>query len=298
MIEEKEHKSGYVAVLGEPNTGKSSFINYALSEKVSIVSHRPQTTRRNIFGIFNSPDAQLIFLDTPGIFADERHYLDKMLRLNVKQAIMDADALVVMIANKEITEVTRYLLEQSIRSKKGLIVALNKSDKIDYDEKIYDALADMGVDNSRVVRISVKEQKNLDKLFDDILNMLPEGPSFYEDDIYTTQSMRNIVSETIREQVLLSYFNEVPHCTAVMTDEFKDKGNIVYIHSTIFVEKDSQKKILIGQKGSKIKKISTQARKEIEKLLDKKVFLELYVKLSKNWRKNPRFIKEYLDGPD
>jgi len=298
LSEEKEHKSGYVAVLGEPNTGKSSFINYVLNEKVSIVSHRPQTTRRSIFGIFNSPDAQLIFLDTPGIFAEERHYLDIMLRLNVKQAIADADALVVMIADKKIAEVTRYLLEQSIRSKKGFIVALNKSDKIDYDGRIYDALANMGVDNSKIVQISVKEQKNLDKLFNAILKMLPEGPNFYEDDIYTTQSMRNIVSETIREQVLLSYFNEVPHCTAVMTDEFKDKGNIVYIHSTIFVEKESQKKIIIGQNGSKIKKISTQARKEIEKLLDKKVFLELYVKLSKNWRKNPRFIKEYLDGPD
>lgn len=294
-----KHKSGYVAIVGEPNAGKSTLLNKIIKEKVSIISPIPQTTIKNIFGILSDRDYQIIFIDTPGIFRKSRHSLDEEMMEALEKTFNDADVIVLLIGRKVISSVTEYLIDRTIKARKPYIIVLNKVDEVEYGEEIYNRLGEKGITPENIIEISAKTGRNLLVLLKKIVEKLPPGPKYYEDDIYTTQTMRNIVSEIIREKIFYLTKHELPHCVAVMTDEFKERPNgTIYIHSIIYVEKESQKKIIIGSGGMMLKKIGSKARAEIEEWLGQKIYLDLHVKVSKNWRKNRMFLKNYLEGVD
>lgn len=290
-----KYKSGYVSIIGEPNAGKSTLINRLISENVSIISPVPQTTLKRISGILTSNDYQIIFVDTPGIFKKIRHRLDEKMVNAVEKSIKESDIIVLLIAKNKLTDISKYMLEKSVSQRKPLIVVLNKVDEFTYSSELYNQLEEYKILKENIVEASAKTGRNILILLKKIIGYLPAGPRYFFEDIYTTQSIRDMVSEIIREQIFYLAKFEIPHSAAVKTDEFRERKNgSVFIHSTIYVEKESQKKIIIGNNGAMIKKIGTGARQKIENWLNKKVFLELFAKVSKNWRKNDPFLKDYI----
>ncbi len=286
-------KSGYVAILGRPNVGKSTLVNYLVGQKISIVTHKPQTTRNKIFGIANFKEGQIILIDTPGLHKANKE-LNKAMMKEALRSIEDADL------NIFITDVSPNNFEKDqeflkiLENRKNLLF-INKIDLIKKPELLpmIEKYNDTGL-FLEIVPISLLKGDNLEKITEVIFKYLPEGPAFYPDDITSTESIRFIVAEIIREKVFLKTREEIPYSTSVIIDYFQEEDDIVKIGATIIVEKDSQKKIVIGSKGSMIKEIGKAAREELEIFLGKKVFLELFVKVVKNWTKNPRKVQEFL----
>ncbi len=286
-------KSGYVAILGRPNVGKSTLVNYLVGQKISIVTHKPQTTRNKIFGIANFKEGQIILIDTPGLHKANKE-LNKAMMKEALKSIEDADL------NIFITDVSPNNFEKDqeflkiLENRKNLLF-INKIDLIKKPELLpmIEKYNDTGL-FLEIVPISLLKGDNLEKITEVIFKYLPEGPAFYPDDITSTESIRFIVAEIIREKVFLKTREEIPYSTSVIIDYFQEEDDIIKIGATIIVEKDSQKKIVIGSKGSMIKEIGKAAREELEIFLGKKVFLELFVKVVKNWTKNPRKVQEFL----
>jgi len=284
-----DHRSGFVAVVGKPNVGKSSLMNAYLGQKVAIVSSKPQTTRRRLLGILTRPEAQIIFVDTPGIH-QPRHKLGEFMVYTAARAIPDADEIlfVVDVSRLPDDEDRRIAELISKQARVPVILALNKVDLLSADkvQPHSDAYLEL-VEQDDWMLLSATRGDNLDKLLESIITHLPPGPRYYPEEQVTDQTMRALAAELIREQVLHFTHQEVPHAVAVLVDEFKERSaDLTYIYATIIVERESQKRILLGEGGRMIKRIGTAARQEIERLLGTRVYLELWVKVWKKWRKD------------
>ncbi len=288
-------KSGFISILGRPNVGKSTLFNRFLGEKMAIVSEKPQTTRNRILGIKNVQEGQLIFLDTPGIHRGRSELNQRMVRTAITSG-RDADVLLFLIdAMNPHVEEDREMITFLKESRGVPFLVINKIDKvkrpallpvIDQYRNVYSF--------KEIIPISAMTGDGVGILLDEILKVLPESPPYYPEEMTTDQTERFWVSEIIREKVIEQSYQEVPYSTAVTIEAFQERPekNLVVIHGTVHVERDSQKKIVVGKGGQKLKKIGEGARKEIEAFLGMRVFLELWVKVEKNWTQDPRTLDE------
>ena len=290
------HYSGFAAIVGRPNVGKSTLTNGLIGEKIAIMSDRPQTTRNKIMCILNTDNAQIMFLDTPGIHKPH-HKLGEYMVRTAESTLKEVDVILFVIDVSEKRGAgENYILELLQKVKTPVILVANKIDKLQDKSKLFNIINEYTAlyNFAAVVPVSALEDKEFPGLVEEITKHLPEGPDYFPDDMITDQPERVIAAEMIREKVLLSTRDEVPHSIAVEVDEFKVRENEdVYIRATIFVERDSQKGIVIGAKGSLLKKIGQQARRDIEALLGCKVFLELWVKVKADWRNKDKALKQF-----
>lgn len=290
-----EHKAGIVAVVGKPNVGKSTLINLFVGAQVAIVSDKPQTTRRVLRGILTRPDAQVVLMDTPGIHRP-MHQLGKHM---VRAAIETLDAVDVIVflvdgsrmPTQEDEEIAELLRE---RSRSPILLALNKMDLLKRDQVGEVTEAFFGLTEfADWMRISATRKENTGKLLEMIIERLPDGPSLFPDDEITDQPMQTMAAELIREQILRNTRQEIPHVVAVSIEEWEERSErLTYIAATIWVEKDSQKSIVIGEKGAMLKKIGQAARTQIEEWVGHQIYLELTVKVSEKWRRDERLLHE------
>ena len=289
--ETKNYRSGFVAVIGRPNVGKSTLLNKILKQKIAAVSPKPQTTRKQQLGILTTEEAQVVFIDTPGMHIPH-HKLGEYMNQAAEMALEDADLLLWIVDSTYLpTQEDRLIAEriQQIRSKPAVFLVMNKIDLVETNlmplrEKSYREL----LPEMTVFHISAEREYGISELMQAVLTILPEGQPFYDEDQITDLYERDIAIELIREAVLNHLADEVPHAVAVRLDEYKDRGDDkAYVMATLFVERESQKGILIGKQGSMIRDIGTTARQEIEALTGRQVFLDLRVKVHKNWRNNP-----------
>jgi GTP-binding protein Era len=298
MNEEKNFKSGFISIIGRPNTGKSTLLNSLLGEKLAIISDKPQTTRNRILGIVNQPDAQLVFMDTPGIHKP----MHKMNELMVRTALTTYNEVDVILMLVEATEAPgggdRFIIETLEKVKTPVFLLINKVDLIKKD-----ALLPLIRQYSQMYAfaelIPVSALKNdLGGLVEAILKRLPRGPKYFPDDQLTDQPERFIVTELIREKIFELTTEEIPYSTAVIIEQMKEEPGLTRIDAAILVERDSQKGIIIGKGGAMLKKIGTLARLDMEKLLGVKVFLQLWVKVKKGWREDERMLKNIGIGEE
>jgi len=291
------YKSGFVAIIGRPNTGKSTLLNKIIGQKVAITSSKPQTTRERIRGIYTSDKGQIVFVDTPGIHKP-LYKLGEFLLDEAKMAIPDADLILFLVdASEEAGHGDKWILQNLLNTSTPVIMVLNKVDRVkslERRDEIVESYKQLcGEKSLPSVKISAKTGRNIDDLIKNIYRKLPKGPQYYDEDELTDQNFKTIFSEIIREKVIRKTKEEVPHSIAVVVDKFEEKDEITNISATIFVEHESQKGIIIGDRASMLKEIGTEARLDMEKSLEKKVFLDLFVKLKKNWRKNPSALKQF-----
>jgi len=288
-------KSGFISILGRPNVGKSTLFNRIIGEKIAIVTPRPQTTRNRILGIKNVEGAQFIFLDTPGLHEGRSELNRRMVQTAIASS-WEADVLLFLIeASSPLVEEDRKMI-MSLKGNKGVpFLIINKIDLVRKERLLplmdqYQRLHPF----EKIIPLSAATGEGVEILLEEVLRVLPESPPYYPDEIFTDQTERAIVSEMIREKVIDQTYQEVPHSSAVTIESFKEQPekNLVVIQGTIHVEKDSQKKILIGKGGKSLKKIGEAARKEIEAFLEKRVFLELWVRVEKDWTRDPRALDE------
>ena len=293
------HKSGYVVILGIPNSGKSTLLNSLLGQKLAITNPKPQTTRKKIAGILSEESYQIIFLDTPGILTPSYLLQEKMMG-QVESSIKDADVILLLIDVKsdsrgEKTLEQKFIQENLEKTRRKIILLLNKIDLIQQSDTVelinhFESLNRF----SAVIPISASQKFNIEKVIETIVNELPEGPSFYPEDIVADENERFFVSEIIREKILELYREEVPYSVEVLVTEFKErKKEKDYISAEIVVERESQKSIIIGKGGAAIKKLGTISREAVEEFLQHKVYLELRVKVRKNWRSDENMLKAF-----
>jgi GTPase len=287
----RPHLFGFVSIAGRPNAGKSTLLNALIGEKLAITAHQAQTTRTSIQGVLTTPDAQIVFIDTPGIHVSDTLF-NKRMMATVRGAIADRDlVLFVADASKNVTEDDEHAVSALAKSAKAILV-LNKIDRVDDKRQLlpliqrYTELFPF----SEVIPVSARAGTGLDELKRVIEGDLPEGPALFADDYLTDQPMRFLAAEIIREQILRVAREEVPHATAILIDSWEDSPKLTKIAATIHVERSGQKTILIGNKGQVLKKIGTEARQELERRLEHKVFLSLFVKVKPNWREDPSFL--------
>ena len=292
-MRKKNHKSGFVSIIGRPNVGKSTLINALMEDKLSIITSKAQTTRHRIRGIINGDDYQIVISDTPGIL-DPNYQLQEVMMKFINETLIDSDILVFIdeVGSKEFKNDS--LIEKINKLKVPKMVLLNKIDLFDqnklessltYWEKIFPEI--------KIYPISAKEGFFVDELKEIFINNIPESPPFFPKDQFTDKSERFFVNESLREQILLNYDKEIPYSVEVITEEFKETSKIIKIRSVIFTERDSQKKILIGHKGAALKKVASNARKDLERFFNKKIFLEVFIKVKKNWRNDKLSLKRF-----
>ena len=287
------HKAGFINIIGNPNVGKSTLMNAFIGERLSIITSKAQTTRHRILGIVNGDDFQMLFSDTPGIIKPAYELQESMMDF-VKSAFEDADILIYMveIGEKELKD--EQFFNKIVHAKIPVLLLINKIDK-STPEKLEESVAlwREKVPNALVLAISAKEGFNVDTVFNKIIELLPENPAFYPKDQLTDKPERFFVNEAIREKILMHYKKEIPYSVEIDTEEFFEDKKLIKIRSVIMVERNSQKGIIIGHKGTALKRVGTEARKDLEKFFNKKVFLELYVKVNKDWRNNSRQLKRF-----
>lgn len=289
-------KTGFVAIIGRPNVGKSTLLNQILEQKVVIATNKAQTTRKRIKGIFTEKDIQIIFVDTPGMHKP-LNKLGEFLLDEAKISVPDSDVVLFLVdVSTPAGKGDKWIVENVLKNVTApVIMVLNKTDKASpkkIDENII-SYRELFPDFAKVVRISAKTGKNKSKLVETIKEYLPEGEFLYPEDVVTEENMRSIVEEIVREKILINTSDEIPHSVAVKTDEYKEDPEIDKIRATIYCETKSQKGILIGKGGSLLKLIGTQARQDLEKITEKKVFLGLQVKVEKDWRKKDSVLKSF-----
>lgn len=291
-----EYKSGFVAVIGRPNVGKSTLINHIIGQKIAIMSDKPQTTRSRIQCIFNMENAQMIFLDTPGIHKP-KHKLGEYMLKAAEGTLKEVDVIFFVVdATEKFGGGETYIIERLKSSTtKPVILVINKIDLINREQSLPLIESYSGkYDFAAIIPISAIDGTNVDNLIQEAVKYLPEGPQYYPADMVTDQPERLIIAELIREKVLHLTEDEVPHSIAVDVDEMKKRKNgDTYIRATIYVERDSQKGILIGKNGEMLKNIGKLARPEIEMLIGTKVYLDLWIKVKKNWRNSPGAIQNF-----
>ncbi|TYH49022.1 hypothetical protein ES332_D10G108000v1 [Gossypium tomentosum] len=295
------HRSGYVAVLGKPNVGKSTLANQMIGQKLSIVTDKPQTTRHRVLGICSGPEYQMILYDTPGVIEKKMHKLDSMMMKNVRSAALNADCVLVIVDACKVPENINEVLEEGVGDFKctlPTLLVLNKKDLIKPGEiakklEWYEKFTDV----DEVIPVSAKYGHGVDDIKDWILSKLPTGPPYYPKDIVSEHPERFFVSEIVREKIFMQYRNEVPYACQVNVVSYKTRPNAKeFIQVEIVVEKDSQKIILIGKGGKALKTLATAARLDIEDFLQKKVFLEVEVKVKENWRQDEGLLRYYGYG--
>ena len=288
-----KRRAGFVAIVGRPNAGKSTLLNRFVGQKVAIVTAKPQTTRNRIQGIVTRPEGQIVFIDTPGLHEADS-VLNRQMMREVSAALEGIDVLLLMIdASRTLPHPDSLLIEKAQRSSGATILALNKIDRVPKPKllPLMDAFR-KAFPFAALVPISALKGAGCEELLQEILSHLPEGEPFFPEDQVTDQPERFLASEIIREKAIDLTYHEVPHALAVVVDKFKEGPKILQIHATLYVERDSQKKILIGHKGEMLKKVGMAARKELEALLGTKIFLEMFVKVDPGWRENPMRVRE------
>ena len=292
-------KVGFVSIVGKTNAGKSTLLNLIMKQKISIATSKPQTTRNSIQGIYSDEDSQIVFIDTPGVVKAHQK-LDRYMNRQINYSLIDIDALIILVdagipfnEEKDIPLISRF--------KKDIptFVVFNKIDltNIYLIENLKKKYLEI-FENAKIIEISCKNNFNIDGLIKDIKEVLPEGESFYPDDIKSNHPLSFLAAEIIREKILLYTSQEVPHCAAVKIDLMKKINDTLHIDATILIEKDSQKKIIVGHGGSMIKKIGISARKDLEKLLNRKINLSTFVRVEERWRDSDLYLKEFGYGND
>ena len=288
-------KSGYVAVIGRANAGKSTLVNVMVGEKVAIVSPKPQTTRDRITGVLTTEEYQIAFVDTPGLYKAD-NLLNSVMQKTVQDSVEDVDAvLFVLDAHAGISEKDRSILKKYTSLKVPTILALTKTD-IMPESLLISELNELKDENIDVVPVSARKNRNVKELIKVIASKLPEGDKLFDFDIVSDRSEKFMISEIVREKILLKTDKEIPHGVAVIVNKFDVNGKVAEISVDIICERPNHKAIIIGKGGSKIKEISTFARQEMEKFLDKKVFLTTYVKVKEDWRNSAFLLKEHGYG--
>lgn len=288
-----EHKAGYVNIIGNPNVGKSTLMNALIGERLSIITPKAQTTRHRIIGILNEKGYQIVFSDTPGVI-DPAYQLQENMMNSVYSAFSDADILIYMVEVGEKTLKDPKISERLRKTEIPLLMLLNKID-LAKQEDVAIELEKWSSDftNAEILPISALNKFNLDIIKDKIVKMLPIAPPYYDKDAITDKSERFFIEEIIREKILKHYKKEIPYSVQIEVEEFFEEAEIIKIRAIIYVMRNSQKGIIIGHKGMGLKRIGTEARKDIEKMLDKKVFLETPVKVKKDWRNDKRQLKKF-----
>lgn len=287
------HKSGFVNIIGNPNVGKSTLMNALVGEKLSIITSKAQTTRQRIMGIVSGEDFQIVFSDTPGILKPSYKLQESMMRY-VNSAVADADVILFVTDTMEQEERSAQIVESIRESAKPTIVVINKIDLMKPEQ--LDALVDkwqLALPKAQIVPVSAKEKFNIDGLLKTILEVLPEGPAFYSKDTLTDKPLRFFASEIIREKIFKFYSEEIPYSCQVEIESYTEEPTIDRISAVIYVIRESQKGILIGHKGEMLKKVGKAAREDMEEFLGKKVFLQLLVKVSDDWRNNERELHRF-----
>lgn len=287
------HKAGFVNIIGNPNVGKSTLMNAFVGERLSIITSKAQTTRHRILGIVNGDDFQMILSDTPGIIKPAYELQTSMMDF-VKSAFEDADILIYMVEIGEQELKDEVFFNKIIHAKIPVLLLLNKIDKSNQEQlEAQVAFWSAKVPNAEIFPISALENFNVPEVFGRIIDLLPLSPPFYPKDTLTDKPERFFVNETIREKILLNYSKEIPYAVEIVTEEFFEDENIIRIRSLIMVERDTQKGIIIGHKGVALKKVGMESRVDLEKFFGKQIYIELYVKVNKNWRSNANQLRRF-----
>ncbi len=287
------HKAGFVNIVGKPNAGKSTLLNQLMGEKLAIVTQKAQTTRHRIFGIYNEEDVQIVFSDTPGVLDPKYELQEKMMGF-VKESLQDADVFLFIVDISDKSEPSEFLIEKLNKIPIPVLLLINKIDKS--NQKEMEAAVEHWhnlLPKAEILPISALNAYNTEYILPKLKSLLPENPPYYDKDQFTDKSERFFVNETVREKILLNYDKEIPYSVEVVTELFKEKEGIIFIDSIIYVERETQKGILIGHKGEAIKKVGTEARLDLEKFFAKKIHLNLFVKVKKDWRKNEKDLKNF-----
>lgn len=289
-------KSGFISIIGRPNVGKSTFLNHVVGQKIAIMSDKPQTTRNKVQGVVTTDDAQMIYIDTPGIHKPKHRLGDFMVKV-ARNTLGEVDVILFMVnAEQKIGPGDRFIIDMLKNTKTPVFLIINKIDLVHPDELLETIVSyQEEYDFAEVVPISALKGNNTDALLDTLKKYLPEGPKYYPDEQVTDHPERFIIAEFIREKVLHLTREEIPHSVAVVIEQIereKDR-DMINVMATIVVDRDSQKGIVIGKRGALLKQVGTEARKDIEMLLGSKVFLELWVKVQKDWRNRPSRLKEF-----
>ena len=289
-------KSGFTAIIGRPNVGKSTLLNKVLGQKIVIATDKAQTTRKRIKGIYTTPEGQIVFIDTPGVHKP-LNKLGEFLLDEAKVAVPDADVILFLVDGSEPAgKGDRWIAQNLLETEIPVIIVMNKVDKLKNPEKVGENLLSYKTlfnKNLPVVRVSAKTGRNIDTLISEIYRKLPEGGLLYPEDVVTEETMRSVTEEIVREKILLNTSDEIPHSVAVKVEQYQEEDEIDRIRAVIFCETKSQKGILIGKNGSMLKKIGMEARQDLEKIVEKKVFLGLEVKVEKDWRKKESSLKSF-----
>ncbi len=289
-------KSGFIAIIGRPNVGKSTLLNCILGQKIVIATDKAQTTRKRIKGIYTTDEGQIVFIDTPGVHKP-LNKLGEFLLDEAKVAVPDADLILFLVDGSEPAgKGDKWIAQNILETNIPVLIVMNKVDKVKKLGKIEENLISYKTlfeKNYPVVKISAKTGRNIDTLLKNVFKELPEGDLLYPEDVVTEETMRDVTEEIIREKILLNTSDEIPHSVAVKVENYYEEEDIDKIYATIFCEQKSQKGILIGKGGSLLKKIGTEARLDLEKIVDKKVFLSLEVKVEKDWRKKQKALDNF-----
>lgn len=292
-MESKKIRVGIVGIIGRPNVGKSTLLNQILRARISIVTPKPQTTRVPIIGILNEPAYQIVFMDTPGMLDKTKYELHKQMIRSIDAIIRDTDLILFMVPPHDPGDIENMIIEKLKDNSRKSILLINKVDIVKKEEIL--PLIDIyskRYDFIEIIPISASKGDGIDRIIPAIVENLPEGEPLYPEDVLSDKTERFFVAEIIREKILLFYGEEIPYSTAVEIDEWREEEKLIYIKAIIYVEKSSQKAVIIGQKGTKIKKVGISARKDIENFLKKKVYLDLWVKEREGWRQDRAFLKE------
>ncbi|MCD4683183.1 MAG: GTPase Era [Bacteroidales bacterium] len=287
-----KHKAGFVNIIGNPNVGKSTLMNAMVGEKLSIITSKAQTTRHRILGIVNGEDFQIIYSDLPGILSPNYKLQEKMMKF-IHSALKDADVFLYMVEAGE-TKYNQSIVDTIKKSSVPTLVLINKID-LSNQGKIERQMAYWSevFDKSQVIPVSATNNFNIEKVLNQIIELLPESPAYYAKDELTDKTMRFFISEIIREKILLHYKQEIPYSVEVVVESYKESEDIIRIYTYIYVTRESQKMIILGQYGKAIKRVGIESRKDIEAFVGKKVFLELTVKVNKDWRDNDKQLKRF-----
>ena len=288
------HKAGFVNIVGNPNVGKSTLMNSLVGERISIITSKAQTTRHRIMGIVNTEDMQIVYSDTPGVLVPNYKLQESMLNFS-QSALLDADILLYVTDVVEAPAKNQSFLDKVARETVPVLVVINKVDLLK-EQSVLETLVEEWkqlLPNAEIIPVSAQYKFNLDYLLKRIQELLPPSPPFFEKDALTDKPARFFVTEIIREKILQTYDKEIPYSVEVVVEQFKEEAKSIHINVVIYVERDSQKGIIIGHRGVALKKVSTEARKSLEKFFGKSIYLETFVKVDKDWRSSERALKSF-----